>query len=425
MQLSLQSARNLMAIHLLNEGNLPTKAGLHGDGNGLYLEVRANGSMYWLFRYLWQGKQKKMFHAGSAVNVRAADARAWAADQQRKLAQTPPVDPKEDRDMTRYAQGAPLFLDYALSCIDDWSKGWVNPKHHDQWLMTVKVYAKPLHKKRLNDISATDVINMLRPIWYSKEETARRLRGRVERILKAAKYDKHRTGDNPAELDGIKAVLGKQRGKKLTEHHPALPYEELPAFMTKLRGEDYVTARMLELTILTCVRTGEMLGMEWREIDFDKRLWTIPKGTRMKNKEVEHIVPLGDCAVEILREMQKLTGHGKYVFPGRRTRKKPTEQPMSNMAMDRVLKDLVGSTPATVHGMRSTFEDWAGDETSHDDETRDFALHHVEGDETKAAYRRRTALKKRVELMKDWENYCYGEFKKAPPAAKPNLQLVA
>ena len=174
MQLSLQSARNLMAIHLLNEGNLPTKAGQHGDGNGHNQEVRANGSMYWLFRYLWQGKQKKMFHAGSAVNVRAADARAWAADQQRKLAQTPPVDPKEDRDMTRYAQGAPLFLDYALSCIDDWSKGWVNPKHHDQWLMTVKVYAKPLHKKRLNDISATDVINMLRPIWYSKEETARR-----------------------------------------------------------------------------------------------------------------------------------------------------------------------------------------------------------------------------------------------------------
>jgi integrase len=409
-----------MAIHLLNAGNLPRKPGLHGDGNGLYLEVRANGRMYWLFRYLWQGKQRKMFHPGSALNVSAAVARAWASEQQRKLAQTPPVDPKEDRDMTRYAQGAPLFLEYALARIDEWKKGWVNAKHREQWVMTINGYAKPLHKKRLDDISPTDVANTLRPIWYAKEETARRLRGRIERILKAAKHDKHRTGDNPAELDGIKAILGKQHGRKKVEHHPALPYEDLPDFMVRLRNEDYAGARMLELTILTCVRTGEMLGMEWNEIDLDNRLWTIPKGSRMKNKEIEHTIPLCDRAVEILREMQKLTGDGRYVFPGRRTKKKPTEHPMSNMTMDKVLKELVGSTPATVHGMRSTFEDWAGDETGHDAKTIDFALHHVEGDETKAAYRRRTALKKRVELMKDWESYCYSKFSKGPP-----LQLVA
>lgn len=420
-----------MAIHHLNENKLPTEPGLYGDGNGLYLEVRANGSRYWLFRYLWQGKQKKLFHDGTAHNVPISDARDWAVAQKRKLAQTPPVDPKEDRDMTRYTEGAPLFLDYARDRIDDWSKGWVNSKHRDQWRMTMLGvgptgkpaeinYCKALHKKRLDHITATDIADVLRPLWYDKEETARRLRGRIERILTAAKHDKHRTGDNPATLDGIKHILGKQRGKKKVQHHAALPYEELPAFMAKLRAEDYIGARMLELTILTCVRTGEMLGMEWSEIDLDKKLWTIPRGSRMKNKEVEHIVPLCDRAVAILADMRKLTGHGRYVFPGRRTRNKPVEAPMSNMTMDNVLKRLVGSTPATVHGMRSTFEDWAGDETSHEEEIIEFALHHVEGDETKAAYRRRTALKKRSVLMKDWETYCYSDFNK-----KPSLHLVA
>src|SRR5262249_14986758 len=227
-----------------------------------------------------------------------------------------PVDPKEDRDMTRYAQGAPLFRDYALARIEDWSKGWVNNKHHDQWLMTLLGvdrkgeptefnYCKALHMKRLNDISVTDVANVLRPTGTDREETARRLRARIERILTAAKHDKHRSGDNPAALDGIKHILGKQRGKKKVQHHAALPYEELPAFMAKLRGEDYVGARMLELTVLTCVRTGEMLGMEWSEIDLDHRLWTIPRGSRMKNKEVEHVVPLCDRAVAILTDMRR------------------------------------------------------------------------------------------------------------------------
>jgi integrase len=157
--------------------------------------------------------------------------------------------------------------------------------------------------------------------------------------------------------------------------------------MTRLRRKDTLGARVLELTILTCVRTGEMLGMEWGEINLDNATWTIPKGTRMKNKEVEHVVPLCDRAVEILRDMHRLTGHGRYVFPGRRLTAKLSlgERPMSNMTMDNTLKDLVGETPATVHGMRSTFEDWACDETKHEEQVIEFALHHVEGDETKAA----------------------------------------
>jgi integrase len=407
-----------MAIHLLNPKKLPTEPGLHGDGNGLFLEVRPNGTSYWLFRFLWQGKQQKMFHDGLPINVPITDARDWASAQKRKLANG--INPKEDRDMTRYAEGAPLFLDYALSRIEIWSKGWANAKHHDQWLMTINIYAKTLHKKRLDHITTSDVAEMLRPIWYDKEETARRLRGRVEKILDAAKHDKHRSGDNPADLGAIMAILGKQRGKKKVTHHAALPYEMLPDFMARLRAEDYVGARMLELTILTCVRTGEMLGMEWSEVDLDKRLWTIPKGVRMKNREIEHVVPLCARAVEILRQMHQLTGHGRYVFPGRWTTKDQTERPMSNMTMDKVLKELVGETPATVHGMRSTFEDWAGDETKHEEETIEFALHYVEGDETKAAYRRRTALKKRTELMKDWEAYCYSTFKRPT-----SLHLVA
>jgi integrase len=408
-----------MAIHILTPSKLPTEVGLHGDGNGLFLEVRSNGSKYWLFRYLWEGKQKKMFHPGNASNVPIGEARQWAADQQRKLAQVPPVDPKAERDAAEPAKAKPAFLKFALDCIRDWKPGWVNKKHGEQWLMTISVYAEPLHNKRIDQITASDIVNLLRPIWYTKEETARRLRGRLERIFQAAKHANLRTGDNPADLDAIKAILGKQRGKKIVEHHASLRYEALPAFMVKLRNKVSIGARMLELTILTGVRTGEMLGMEWSEVDLDKQLWTIPKGTRLKNKEIEHVIPLCGRAVEILREVQPLTGHGKYVFPGRRTTRKQAEQPMSNMTMDKLLKELVGETPATVHGMRSTFQDWAGDETKHEAETIDFALHHVEGDETKAAYRRRTALKKRTELMKDWEAYCYSTFK------KPSLHLVA
>ena len=162
--------------------------------------------------------------------------------------------------------------------VATWSQGWINPKHRAQWLMTVKIYAKPLHGKRLDDITTTDVANMLRPIWFAKEETARRLRGRVERILTAAKHDKHRSGDNPAELDAVKHILGQQKGKKIRQHHAALPYEDLPTFMARLRGVDTIGARMLELTVLTCVRTNEMLGMEWRELpDFERtRLWIPP-----------------------------------------------------------------------------------------------------------------------------------------------------
>lgn len=407
-----------MAIHLLNAAKLPTTPGLHGDGNSLFLEVRANGTRYWLFRYLWQGKQKKMFHPGSTANITLAAARDWAVDQKRILAAG--KDPKADRDLTRYAAGAPLFLDYALACIADWEKGWKNPKHREQWHMTIEVYAKPLHKKRLDDITASAVASVLRPLWFAKEETARRLRGRIERILKAAKYDGHRTGDNPAELGAIKAILGQQKGKKIRRHHAALPYEDLPDFMAQLRGIDTVGARMLELTILTAVRTGEMLGMEWREVDLDKRLWTIPRERMGKVQEIEHTVPLTERAVDILRAMHRLTGHGRYVFPGRVTTAKQAERPTSNKTMEKVLKQIAGDTPATVHGMRSTFEDWAGDETSHAAEIIDFALHHVEGDETKAAYRRRTALQKRTALMADWETYCFSTWRKPP-----KLKVVA
>jgi integrase len=409
-----------MPIHFLHPARLPTSEGLHGDGNGLYLEVRKNGS-YWLFRYLWQGKQKKMFHPGSTANITLAMARDWAVDQKRKLAQNPPIDPKAERDRNT-PDARPPFLKFALDCVREWTPGWVNKKHTSQWLMTISVYAEPLHNKRIDAITTADVVAALRPIWYSKEETARRLRGRLERIFKAAKHAGLRSGDNPAELDAVKAVLGQQRGKKIVEHHPALPYEKLPAFMAKLRDVDAASARALELTILTAVRTGEMLGMEWSEIDLDAGLWTIPRGTRMKNKEIEHVVPLGDRAIEILRAMRVLTGHGRYVFPGRAMASRTSEQTMSTQTMDRMLKTVLGDAapPATVHGMRSTFQDWAGDETAHDADTIDFALHHAEGNETKAAYRRRTALQKRAVLMRDWENYCYSTFK-----PRPRLAVVA
>ena len=317
------------------------------------------------------------------ARVKAAEARAQVADG---------VNPITHRKAEGLTFGA--FTDTLLDSIE---AEWRNPKHRAQWRMTLTTYAAPLRPLAVDAVTTDDVLAVLQPIWTEKPETASRVRGRIERVLDAAKAKGLRTGENPACWRGHLDHLLPKRQKLSRGHHTALPVPAVPAFMAQLRARPAMAARSLEFTVLTAARTGETLGARWGEIDLEAAVWTVP-ATRMKAGR-EHRVPLSALAVALLRALEPLRGEGPYVFPGQRRGK-----PLSNMAMDMMLRRM--GSEVTVHGFRSTFRDWAGEETDHPREVAEAALAHTVGDATERAYRRGDALAKRRRLMDDWAAYC-------------------
>ena len=245
------------------------------------------------------------------------------------------------------------FADELFASLD----GWRDPKHRAQWRMTLKEYAAPLRPKPVDAITTEDVLTVLRPLWTEKPETASRLRGRIEKVLDAAKAKGHIASpwENPARWRGhLDHLLPKAR-KLSRGHHPALPFDGVPDFLEELRARSAVAARALEFTILTAARSGETLGARWDEIDFARAVWTIPK-ERMKGDR-EHRVPLTKPALAILRGMEVLRV-GEFVFPGQKR-----DRPLSNMAMEMQLRRMKQNA-ITVHGFRSSFRDWAAEATS-------------------------------------------------------------
>ena len=371
--------------------------GRYADGGNLYLNVGAEGQRRWVFLYKDRATRRpREMGLGSAgkAGVSLAEARRKAAAARSMLADG--VDPLTDK-RNRRAVVSELFGTYAdRYVLDVVEKEAKNAKHVDQWRMTLKEYAKPLRTKLLNQITTEDVLAVLRPIWDTKRETASRLRGRIARVLDAAKVDKLRSGDNPAAWTGhLDKVLSKQREKAV--NHKAIPYAELPAFMSDLGKRNSISASALEFTILCAARTGETIGARWAEIDLERKLWVVP-GERMKAGR-EHRVPLSDRAVAILESLRMVdTKPSDYIFPGAQRTK-----PLSNMAMLQLLRGMRGGV--TVHGFRSAFSDWTGNETSYDAETREFSLAHVVGNKAEAAYRRGDSLDKRRALLADWTAY--------------------
>ena len=243
-------------------------------------------------------------------------------------------------------------------------------------------------------------MKVIEPLWSKKPETASRLRGRIEAVLDWATVRGYRQGDNPARWRGHLEQLLPARGKvRKVKHHSALPYDELPAFLLKLREQDGIAARALEFTILTAARTSESIGARRAEIDMKNKLWTVP-ADRMKAGK-EHRVPLSDRALAILSEVNATDDNQDFfVFPGRHS-----EQPLSNMAMLKVLERM-GRSDLTVHGFRSTFRDWAAEKTKSPNEVTEMALAHAIGDKVEAAYRRGDLFEKRQTLIRTWANYC-------------------
>jgi integrase len=378
-----------------------TKRGRYGDGGGLYLQVSQWGTKAWVFRYMVNGRARTM-GLGDIETFTLKEARNRARDARQLLADG--IDPLERRQKAKEAARLEAahtvtFKDAAQRYIKVFKPAWKNSKHGDQWQATLDTYANPVFGDL--PVSAIDtalVMKALEPIWTTKTETASRVRGRVEAILDWAKASKFRDGDNPARWRGHldKLLPAKSKVAKI-RHQPAMPYAALPVFMAKLRDNGSVSARALELCILTATRTSEAIGARWDEIDLAAELWIIPD-TRMKAGR-EHRVPLTGRTLEILNTLPREHG-SRFVFPGAGKGK-----PLSNMAMLELLRGINGNG-FVVHGFRSSFRDWAAEQTNFPRELAEAVLGHVISDKTEAAYLRGDLLTKRRELMTAWDRYC-------------------
>jgi integrase len=369
------------------------KTGMHTDRDGLYLNITKTGAKSWIYRYQLNGKRREM-GLGSFTAYSLAEAREIAAPYRKMQKQG--IDPMNYRDSLSSRNVSNSFRSCAEAYIKSHESGWKNPKHIKQWASTLEQYAYPvIGDMAVDQIDTEHVMQVLTPIWNTKTETASRVRGRIENVLSWAIVQKYRQSPNPAIWRGHLSMLLPKRSKvQQVQHHPALPYKEIPKLMALLRAIDSVPARAMELTILTCTRTNETIQATWGEIDFEEKLWIIPKD-RMKAGR-EHRAPLSNQAISILELLPRLND---WVFPSTRTH-------ISNNAMLLCLKNQLGFGNITVHGFRSTFRDWAAEVSTYPREVAEAALAHVVSDKTEAAYQRGDLLEKRRQMIQEWSNYC-------------------
>lgn len=372
------------------------KPGYYADGGGLWLQVSKSGTKSWIFRYTRQGKTHDL-GLGSYLNVSLKTARDKAQEQREALGRG--EDPMAQRWAAKAAAASKMtFSECAEKYIAVHRDGWKNPKHAQQWTNTLETYAAPIIGNL--DVALVDtphILRILEPIWTTKNETASRVRGRIERILAWATTRRLRHGDNPAAWKNhLDTLLPKPSAVQKKAHHAALPYRDASAFLGEVRQLAGIAPRALEFTILTAARTGETIGATWDEIDLDSKVWTVP-AARMKAKR-EHRIPLSTRAVAILEEIKE-QNKGAFVFPGW-----SGDKGLSNMAMLKVLKDM-GRNDLTVHGFRSTFRDWCAEATQYPREIAEAALAHTLTNKAEAAYFRSDLFEKRREMMQDWCNY--------------------
>lgn len=375
--------------------------GYLSDGAGLYLQVSKTGTKSWIFRFTRAGKQREM-GLGPVHTIGLAEARAKARDCRALLLNG--KDPLETRNSEKMAEALErakmiTFDQCASAYIAAHRSSWKNVKHGNQWENTLATYAGPIiGALPVASVDTGLVVKVLSPIWSSKTETATRLRGRIESILDWATVSKYRVGENPARWRGhLENLLADPSKLGRVEHHPALPWQELGAFMVDLRSREGIAARAVDFAILTAARSGEVRGATWSEIDIAGALWIIP-AARMKAGR-EHRVPLSTAAIALLKN---LTRHDDFVFPGR-----AKGSALSDMSLTAVLRRM-GRPDITVHGFRSTFRDWCAESlaNSFPREVCEHALAHSLPDKVEAAYRRGDLLEKRMLLMQVWANYC-------------------
>ncbi len=391
------------------------------DGGGLYLQVAPRASRKgasakaspahlvtksWCFRYRDRGTGRlREMGLGPYPDVSLEAARGKAAELRELLRAG--RDPMAERVARRATLRADLakeltFDQAAAACLSDRRAAWRNEKHAAQWSSTLATYVSPvLGKLPVSAIDLPLVRKVLDPIWITKNETASRVRQRIETVLAWATVSGFRKGENPARWRGhLDQLLPRPSKVQKAEHHPALPYDQISAFMGELRQRTGTSALALEFTILTAARTREVIEAQWEEFDLKRKVWVIP-AARMKAGKT-HTVPLSSRAMAILEALGEVQ-EGSHVFLGSQE-----GTPLSNMAMIALLKRM-GRSDITVHGFRSTFRDWAGEQTTYPREVIEHALAHQLKDRSEAAYARSTLPEKRRTLMEDWAAYCLAE----------------
>jgi integrase len=360
--------------------------GRHADGGNLYLSISKAGGRRWTFFYQINSRQREA-GLGSVSAVTLAEARARAAEYRSMLARG--IDPLQEKQASKEAAAARRTFG---QCADELIKSkrteWRNAVHAGQWRSTIDRYCAPILDMPVDAVDTVQVLRCLQPIWNRVPETATRVRGRIEAVLDFAKARGWRNGENAAQWRGHLAHLLPKRPKLSKAHQPALPYPEVPEFVATLRTKTGIPALALEFTILCATRTGETVGARWDEIDFEAGVWTIPP-TRTKSG-AQHRVPLPNRAVEILEFMNGIRRNELVFAVG-----------------DSSMRKLCGHG-FSVHGFRSSFRDWAGEETPFPREICETALGHQSGSEVERAYRRGDSLEKRRELMQLWADFCEG-----------------
>ena len=394
------------------------KPGYYGDGGGLWLQVSISGSKSWIFRFTINRNQREM-GLGALHTVSLSDARIKSRDLRLILQEG--VDPIFQREEAKQAAALAsarmmTFDQCAKEYIEIHRSGWKNTKHAGQWESTIATYASPVFGSfPVSEVDTPLVVKVLSPIWKDKTETAKRLRGRIEKILAWATTSKFRQGENPARWRGhFENLLPEPSKIQIKKHYASLPWKEIPGFMNALSEQKGTAARALELLIFTATRTSETLEMTWDELNLEDGVWVIP-AERMKEK-VEHEIPLSRQAIYLLCEIPRIS---KFVFTSSKYNKC-----LSDMSLTAVLKRMHNKSikdggkgwidpkqdnrRITSHGFRSSFRMWGAESTSHSftREVIEFALSHQLPNKVESAYQRGTVFEKRIPLMQAWSDYC-------------------
>ncbi|WP_175811881.1 tyrosine-type recombinase/integrase [Burkholderia contaminans] len=370
------------------------------DGGGLALLVRPTGHKYWQYRYSKPDGREGLIQIGPYPRVTLEAARS-ARNTHREVVwrgDDPAILRKQEKaERKAKVVSALTFKQCALAYVEARSAEWSSEKYRQLWVRSLAAYAYPvIGALRPADVTTDLVMRVLEPLWLTKNETASRLRARIETILDWAKVRGLRSGENPARWTGhLEQLLASPRKVKQVQHYAALPYADIGAFMVELRAMAGTAARLLEYTILTAVRSNEAMGASSSELDRQGAAWEIPPA-RMKAKR-SHRVPLSSSALTLLDGLPQ-TDMGP-IFEGTKA-----GRPLAHSAM-RVLLETMGRADLTVHGFRSTFRDWAAECSPFPNEVVEMALAHAIRDKTEAAYRRGDLFEKRRALMQAWADY--------------------
>jgi integrase len=400
-----------------------SRVGWHAVGGvaGLLLQVRkpskegAQIPRSWILR-VKVGIDRQPIGLGSYPQVSLAEAREQAKKLVVEAKQGVNLKAKKRAERSALLSAASknkTFRECAGAYIEAHSSDYSSDKHRKQWPSTLTAYAYPIiGNMMVSDITMRDILLVLNQetnvtetekgkLWYVKTETAKRLLGRIKTVLDFATVNEYRTGANPAQWTGyLSTQLPSPKKLQKVEHHPAVPYQMIGDFISKLRKSDSISAKAVEFLVLTAVRSGSVRQAEWSEIDFERKLWTIP-AEHTKAKQ-EHRVPLTPQAIKLLKSLPRFVG-SNIVFPS------PTGKALSDMALSQLMRRMQKSGELTVeavpHGFRSTFRDWAAEQTAYPDEIRKAASGHTVGDAVKEAYQRTDLLEKRRHLMVGWSNF--------------------